>query len=276
MKSPDQASGLPPTGMPDPGHPTTPPAREPARLTALHRGICRPPGPRVRGGGCGRRGPQGTSSPPGPRHRRGPRDGSGQAAGRRGRPPLPLPPTEGQAPRRFRTPAQRCSSRNGHPRRKSASGARRGGVPGDAPARGLVTRRAGEPPLRPTARTTGRCLDEGRRSGEDAAGSADGEMFRAEFFGGAGKALTIRGLAAKGGRQEAGAVPGVGRLGRADQPPLPGGERSAAGRERWMGDFREGSPSPAALRASTSPRRGEVKMSPARRLSARCGGSCAG
>jgi len=47
-------------------------------------------------------------------------------------------------------------------------------------------------------------------------------------------------------------------------PPLPGGERSAAGRERGLGRSCEGSPSPAALRASTSPRRREVKGRPAR------------
>ena len=148
MKSPDQASGLLPR----------PPAREPARLTALHRGTCRPPGPRVRGGGCGRKGPHGASPPLGPRRRRGPRDGSSQAARRRGRPPLPLPPTDRVAPApRFRSPAQRCSSRNGHPRRKSASRARTGGVPGDAlsasAGEAACARGTAPPPHRPHHRT---------------------------------------------------------------------------------------------------------------------------
>ncbi len=52
-------------------------------------------------------------------------------------------------------------------------------------------------------------------------------------------------------------------------PPLPGGERSAEGRERGRGPMSGGSPSPAALRASTSPRRGEVKGRPTRRSEGR-------
>lgn len=77
---------------------------------------------------------------------------------RRGHPHVPegprrrgSPPPAGPA-----RPLERCSSHNGHPRRGCASRARRGGVPGDAPACRLVRPphgRTAPPPHRPHHRT---------------------------------------------------------------------------------------------------------------------------
>jgi hypothetical protein len=261
--------------MPDPGHsepgcliPATqkpgclipapqepPPAREPARLTALHRGICRPPGPRASGasGAAGRtRAVKGRAAcrastvggQKAPPRRLWPDFGTTRSpappeapGGGMSPPPVPrAPPSD--APRatvtpparqRLRGPKGRCSRRR----------------PG---ARGLVTRRAGEPPLRPIARTTGRCLDEDGRCGDEDAGRLDGwgRKGRAEFFSGAGKAQGIRGLGRTSQGDEAGVVPRCG-AGRGTSYPLPpralarGGGGSGwggPGRSRWRSSGR--------------------------------------
>ncbi len=92
---------------------------------------------------------------------------------RTGLPPPPgsaRPPSD--APRATVTPGA-----------KAPQGPERAVFPATPLAPRLVRPRApGEPPLRPIARTTGRCLDEGRRSGEDAGGWADGEKGTRGFF----------------------------------------------------------------------------------------------
>jgi hypothetical protein len=187
-----------PARMLDPGQLKTP-AREPARLTALHRGIYRHPGPRFRGERT-RDGVAGKDLAAPPR-RRAPGDYRPRWK------PRPLRDTRAYRPgpvrrngcpsRRFLSPAWRCSSRNGHPRRSGASRARRGGFPGDAPAVRLVKpprRGTAPPPHHPHHRTMPR---QGRRSDEDGGHQADGDKFPCRILAAGRKGVTNQRL---GGR----------------------------------------------------------------------------
>jgi hypothetical protein len=171
MKHPgcrDASSGPLTTGMLDPGRPRKRPPREPARLTALHRGFFPFTGPRVRGERSGRAGPRRPGRLPGlTPSGGGPCDGLRPGLGTTRSPACPRPPAERVAP-----PAGPACPPSDAPRATVTPGADaparpEGAVfPATPPADGLVTRSTkgtAPPPHRPHHRTMPR---RGRKVGE--------------------------------------------------------------------------------------------------------------
>jgi hypothetical protein len=209
--------------------------REPARLTALHRGICRPPG--RASGAAGQEGWRSANRLPGRKASGGgPREGSRPGLAETRCPACPKAPAERVAPtRRSRSPASsellaqrspparmrprgpkgRCSRRR--PRvtaGEAAARENRPSAPSPAPPDDASTRTEGAGSMRQVPRM-------GRRARADFGGG-----------GGAGKDCGINGLGRVGEGGATRIVPGAGRARHlCPLPPLAEGRARVGGRD---------------------------------------------
>ncbi len=192
-------------------------------------------GPRVRGERGGRAGPRRPASLPGVRPSGG-RPGDGPWPGLAGDAGLPRAPEAPGGEGRPHPPVLLAASSDAPratvtPGAAAPQGPEGAVVPATPLADGLVTRPQGEPPLRPIARTTGRCLDEDGRCGEDKGGAGNGEKQPALFREAAGKALGIKELGVGDGGTGVKLSPGAGLASRDarwnHRPSCPGLSRAS-------------------------------------------------